>query len=80
MRRVIVLLAVVSASFLPAPASGRTELRLKIVTQQTPTWCWAATASMALDLLGFPDINPAKNYQCGVVAAAFTKCADDCTK
>ena len=35
---------------------------------------------MALKLLGFPDINPAKNYQCGVVAAAFPRCDDDCTK
>lgn len=50
------------------------------MTQQTPVWCWAATASMALRLLGFPDINPARNYQCGVVAAAFRECEDDCTK
>ena len=35
---------------------------------------------MALELLGFPDINEARNYQCGVVAAAFPSCSDDCTR
>jgi len=35
---------------------------------------------MALELLGFRNINPAKNYQCGVVAAAFPDCDDDCTQ
>ena len=35
---------------------------------------------MALELLGFPDINPGKNYQCGVVAATFPRCDDDCSK
>jgi hypothetical protein len=53
---------------------------MPVITQQTPVWCWAATASMALQELGFPDLNPAKNYQCGVVAVAFEGCEDDCTK
>jgi len=35
---------------------------------------------MALETLGFPDLNPVKNYQCGVVAVAFEDCQDDCTK
>ena len=56
------------------------ELKIPVITQQTPVWCWAATASMALKVLGFPDLNPAQNYQCGVVAAAFEDCQDDCTK
>jgi hypothetical protein len=77
----LLLLAAASASLIPFPGHAeRTELNTPVVTQQTPVWCWAATASMALRLLGFPDINPARNYQCGVVAAAFRKCEDDCTK
>jgi Peptidase_C39 like family len=67
------------ASAYPAHAD-RTELKMHVVTQQTPVWCWAATASMALQQLGFADINPGRNYQCGVVAAAFPVCDDDCTK
>lgn len=35
---------------------------------------------MALAYLKFRDINPVKNYQCGVVAAAFPDCDDDCTQ
>ena len=76
-----VLLAAVSASIVAHPAyAQRTELKADLITQQTPVWCWAATASMALELLGFPDIDPSKNYQCGVVAAAFPDCVDDCTQ
>ena len=81
MVRWTLLLAAASASLAPAQAHAeQTELKMPIVVQQTPTWCWAATASMALKLLGFPDLNPSKDYQCGVVAAAFRECRDDCTK
>ena len=81
MRRFVPLTALASACLFVQPAQAqRTELKMPLVTQQTPVWCWAATASMALNLLGYPDINPAHNYQCGVVAAAFPDCADDCTK
>jgi len=55
-------------------------MKASLVTQQTPVWCWAATASMALEMLGFPDIDPSKNYQCGVVVAAFPGCEADCTE
>jgi len=80
-RRFFPLLAAVSASLFSHPAyAERTELKMPAETQQTPVWCWAATASMALRLLGFPDLNPGRNYQCGVVAAAFPDCDDDCTK
>jgi hypothetical protein len=80
-RRRLLLLAAASVNFTATPASAqRKELQANPVTQQTPVWCWAATSSMALQLLGFHDINPVKNYQCGVVAAAFPECDDDCTK
>jgi hypothetical protein len=80
-RRRLLLLAAACAASGALPAYGqRTELKTDLIVQQTPSWCWAAAASMALNMLGFPDINPAKNYQCGVVAAAFPNCDDDCTK
>ena len=81
MGKPLLLLAAASANFLISPAHAeRKELKVPAITQQTPVWCWAATSSMALELLGFRNINPAKNYQCGVVAAAFPDCDDDCTK
>ena len=81
MRRAILLLAAASASLPAQPTlAQRTELQTRLITQQTEVWCWAATAGMALQLLGFADIDPASNYQCGVVAAAFPECRDDCTQ
>ena len=81
MRSKLALLAAVSVILVSHPARAeRTELKTNLVTQQTPVWCWAATASMALRMLGFPDIDPARNYQCGVVVAAFPGCEDDCTE
>jgi hypothetical protein len=78
--RLLLLAAVSAGSGVQSAHAHRTELKTELVVQQTPSWCWAATASMALKVLGFPDINPGKNYQCGVVAAAFPQCDDDCTK
>lgn len=81
MRIGLLFLAAASASLTAYPAHAqRTELKVPVIVQQTPVWCWAAAASMALKLLGYPDINPVRNYQCGVVAAAFRNCDDDCTK
>src|SRR3954470_12004537 len=77
----LLLLAAASVNFILSPAHAeRKELKAHAITQQTPVWCWAATSSMALELLGFRNINPAKDYQCGVVAAAFPDCDDDCTQ
>src|SRR3954470_24325853 len=81
MRKTSLLLAAVSTCFLSHPARAeRAEIKAPLVTQQTPVWCWAATASMALEMLGFPDIDPSNNYQCGVVVAAFPGCADGCAQ
>ena len=63
-----------------AKAELDTELDTQLIAQETASWCWAASASMALTLLSFPNINPVKDYQCGVVAAAFPACDADCTK
>jgi hypothetical protein len=79
-RRILLLLAAASITIACPAEAQRKELKTNAITQQTPVWCWAAASSMALELLGFPNINPAKNYHCGVVAAAFPECDDDCTK
>lgn len=49
--------------------------------QQTPVWCWAASAEMVFKYYGLPNINPGGNYQCGLIAAWFagTPCAVDCS-
>ena len=81
MRRTLLLLAAWHASNGVQPAHAQqAELKTEFISQQTPSWCWAATAGMALKFLKFADINPVRNYQCGVVAAAFPDCDDDCTR
>lgn len=77
----LLLLAAWDASIGVQPAHAQqTELKTEFISQQTPSWCWAAAAGMALKFLKFADINPVRNYQCGVVAAAFPNCDDDCTR
>ena len=78
--RLLWLFAAFASSGVHHERGGRIELKTELIAQQTPSWCWAATASMALKLRGFPDINPGSNYQCGVVAAAFPECDDDCSR
>lgn len=46
--------------------------------QQTPVWCWAASAEALLRHLDFPNVNPGNNYQCGIVGVTFPKCAAGC--
>ena len=63
----------------PAPPKSFT-LQVQPTLQQTPVWCWAASAEMVFEYYGLPNINPVGNYQCGVIAAWFagTPCAVDC--
>jgi len=79
-RRFVLLAGAFAASAADPAFAHRHELNVRFMAQQSPVWCWAASASMALKYLGFPDINEVKNYQCGVVAAAFPECEDDCTQ
>lgn len=45
------------------------SLQIAPIAQQTEVWCWAATAEMVFRHYSLPNLNPAGNYQCGVVAA-----------
>ena len=65
----------------PVTGSGSKTLSIPPVVQQTIVWCWAATAEMIFRYYGLPSLNPARGYQCGIVAAAFnsTPCFLDCT-
>jgi hypothetical protein len=46
--------------------------------QQTLVWCWAATSQMVLEYYGVPNVNPAGDYQCGVVGAQGGMCGIWC--
>ncbi len=54
----------------PAQAA-RTVLPIQPLAQHTSEWCWAASATMVLQYYGMPALN-SRDYQCGVVAFAFS--------
>jgi hypothetical protein len=59
---------------------GARSLSIAPIAQQTPVWCWAASAEMVFRHYGLPSINPFDNYQCGIVAAYFQgACLYDCS-
>lgn len=45
------------------------ELPIPPIAQQTQVWCWAACAEMVFRYYGMPNVNPAGDYQCGIVGA-----------
>src|SRR5258708_324800 len=53
-------------------------LEIEPVAQQTPEWCFAASSAMILQYLGYPNLNIAGDYQCGVVGAQGGYCAGNC--
>jgi Papain-like cysteine protease AvrRpt2 len=59
-------------------AQADSTLPIDPVIQQTPEWCWAASSQMVLQYLGYPNLNRAGNYQCGVVGAQGGACSANC--
>lgn len=54
------------------------RLKLRPVAQQTAVWCWAAVSEMVLKHYRFPSLNPAGNYQCGIVGSLGGVCGVNC--
>lgn len=58
-------------------------LSIPAVYQRTPVWCWLAVGEMVHRYYNLPTLNPAGNYQCGLVAtlagpnsACWTNCGN----
>jgi hypothetical protein len=64
-------------SLLPGRGNAET-LPIQPIAQQTPEWCFAASASMIFQYLGYPNLNPGTDFQCGVVAAQGGTCMQNC--
>lgn len=63
----------------PGAAHAYTEtLPISPRAQQTPVWCWAASIEMVFTHYGVPNLNPAGNMQCGIVATLHPQCAYNC--
>jgi hypothetical protein len=65
----------------PSPDGGSGSsalLPIPPLFQETAVWCWAAVAEMVLRYYGQPNLNPAGDYQCGIVGTLGGVCAFDC--
>ena len=54
------------------------RLKIRPISQQTLVWCWAAVSEMVLKHYRFPNLNPAGNYQCGIVGTLGGICGTNC--
>jgi hypothetical protein len=57
-------LPTITEARLPAPEM----LSIPPVFQETPVWCWLAVGEMVHRYYGLPTLNPAGDFQCGLVA------------
>jgi hypothetical protein len=60
----------------PAPS----DLDISPTFQQTPVWCWAASAEMVLTYYDIPDLNPVGDFQCAIAALVSPACVNNCAK
>lgn len=76
----VTALLIVGLLFIASAGRSAAAVLLPIppIAQQTPEWCWAAASQMVLQYYGFPNLNPAGNYQCAVVGAQGGPCAANC--
>jgi hypothetical protein len=50
------------------------------VLQETPEWCWITAGQMVFTFFGVANLNPAGNFQCGIISLAAPACDKDCRK
>ncbi len=62
----------------PNHPPAQKTLDIEPVYQQTPVWCWAAVGEMVFRHYEVRNINPAGNFQCGIVALLHTACNQNC--
>jgi hypothetical protein len=60
------LLAVAILALASLPADAKT-LPIEPVTQESPVWCWVAVGEMVFDYFDIPNVNPAGDFQCGII-------------
>lgn len=75
MRARITLAILLFLAIQPLPAS---DLAIDPVQQSTPVWCWAAVGEMVFEHYGVANINPARDFQCGIIALLHPVCDQNC--
>src|SRR5947207_11062675 len=67
MRRLSMLFALLSILSFPASSVIAAELSVSPRLQETYVWCWIAVGQMIFEYYDIPNVNPAGDYQCGIV-------------
>ena len=75
--KMIAALLLPTGLLVPAFA-GATVLPVPVIMQEAPEWGFAASAEMVFRYLGYPNVNAAGNYQCGIVGAQGGICSIQC--
>jgi Peptidase_C39 like family len=60
----------------PKPPSGSVDVDPTF--QETPVWCWAASAQMVFAYYEIPDLNPFGDFQCAIAALVYPACQSNC--
>ena len=75
-------LVIAVASFAGSTAGARSDRRelldIDPIFQQTPLWCWAAVGEMVFRYYNVGNVNPAGNFQCGIIALLHPVCNQNC--
>lgn len=78
MRAVLAVVVCLAMTASGGSTLRRNQLDIEPVYQQTPVWCWAAVGEMVFDYYGVANINPAGNFQCGIIALLHPVCNQNC--
>lgn len=71
-------LIAIALIFVVSNSANAERLNIRPVYQQTPVWCWAAVAEMVFRHFRVANLNPAGNFQCGIVGGIGGICAANC--
>lgn len=58
--------------------SAQKTLDVIPVYQRTPVWCWVTVGEMVFTYYGVANINPAGDFQCGIIALLNPVCNQNC--
>lgn len=79
MIRILTLSFLLLSFVAPSYASAESKrLSIRPAAQKTAVWCWAAVGEMVLKYYDFPNLNPGRDFQCGVVGSTGGACASYC--
>jgi hypothetical protein len=78
MKQYIILILLNLIANEPHQNQGGKILNIAAVNQQTYQWCWVSCGEMVFKYYDVCSINPAGDYQCGIIALLHPQCDYNC--